>query len=112
MKTLNTILISGASGKFSEISGLDDNAKKCGNVILKNVVFQPQTNLWAGYGTPLDKEGTVVLEEKNEAGESLKTWKLSNAKATKFSTGDSLDGAGPSFESIELSYDGIKVESR
>jgi hypothetical protein len=112
MKTTHTILISGASGKFSTISGLDDHAKKSGSVILENVVFQPQTNLWAGYGTPLDNEGTVVIEEKNEAGESLKTWKLSNAKATKFSTGDSIDGAGPSFESIELSYDGIEGETQ
>ena len=109
MKTSKTILISGALGEFSEISGLNTEAKS-GTILLKNVVFKPQLELWAGYGTPLEKKGTVIIEEKDETGLSVMTWKLLNAHATKFSTGQSINGSGPSFQSIELSYDAIHKE--
>lgn len=64
MKTTNIIFISEASGKCSAICELEDNAEKDGNVILKDVIFQPQTNLWAGYGTPSDNKGNEVIEKK------------------------------------------------
>tara|TARA_R110002020_G_scaffold313168_1_gene528479 strand:+ start:160 stop:495 length:336 start_codon:yes stop_codon:yes gene_type:complete len=109
MKTIKTILIAGALGEFNEISGLNTDTKR-GTILLKNVVFKPQLELWAGYGTPLDKKGTVLIEEKDESGLSIMTWKLLNAYATQFSTNTPINGSGPSFKSIELSYEDISKE--
>lgn len=110
METTKTILISGANGKFNEISGLENCGTKKGSVILKDVVFDDQTELWMGYETPLKKEGTVTIEEKDESGKTVKTWKLSNSRALQFQTIDHLENDGPSFKSIELSHEGCTVE--
>lgn len=120
MKTSNSIQIGGAKGEFSEISGSEittspsdtpqkTEVTKSGVVVLKNVVFEDQPELWAGYGTPLEREGTVVIEQKEETGSSvIRT--LADARATKFSTGRPVNGEGPTFNSIELSYESITTE--
>lgn len=45
---MKTIHISGANGKFNEISGLENCGTQNGSVILKDVVFEDQSELWGG----------------------------------------------------------------
>lgn len=107
---MKTIHISGANGKFNEISGLENCGTTNGSVTLKDVVFEDQTELWSGFGTPLENKGTVTIQEKDNNGKTVKTWKLSNSRALQFQTIDHLENDGPSFKSIELSHEGITVE--
>ncbi|WP_026450416.1 hypothetical protein [Aequorivita capsosiphonis] len=107
---MKTIHISGANGKFNEISGLENCGTENGSVILNDVVFDDQTELWAGYATPFDKKGTVTIEEKDENDKTVKTWKLNNCKALQFEVIDRLENDRPSYKSIELSHEGFTVE--
>ncbi|MCG2419306.1 hypothetical protein K8089_09750 [Aequorivita sp. F47161] len=107
---MKTIHISGANGKCNEISGLENCGTTNGTVLLKDVNFEDQTELWTGYGTPLEKEGTVTIEEKDENNKTVKTWKLKNSRALQFQTSSNTGNGGPSFKSIELSHEGFTVE--
>jgi phage tail-like protein len=106
-------------GGFQEVSGLAHaylkitGVHKVGDVTLKRGVVDT-SSLWnwitqaRGEESPIRHNATIVL--RNEAGNPVQSWKLTNAKPRKY-TGPALGGKGNdvAIEELILSAESIEI---
>lgn len=123
--------------RFQEVSGLDTEAQvieyrhqdspvfstikmpgiaKLSNVTMKKGVFKNDNTFWDWYNkikmNTIDRE-IVTIQLLDETENPVMTWTLNNAFPTKI-TGTDLksDGNEVAIETMEISYDGLKIENK
>ena len=110
---------SNSLGGFQEVSGLTGPVLKIrgvhtvGDVTLKRGMVDT-SSLWnwitqaRGDQSPIRHNATIVL--RNEAGNPVQSWKLTNAKPRKY-TGPTLGGSGNdvAIEELTLSAESIEI---
>lgn len=131
------VVINSSEISFQEVSGLDTESQqieyrhgnnplfstvkmpgiaKYSNVTMKKGVFKSDNKFWEWYNqikmNTIKKE-PVIISLLDEAGNPTITWTLTNAFPTKITSTDlKSDGNEVAIETIEISHEGLIIESK